>query len=112
MAGTATPSSRAVWVVQEPVPFCPAASTMTSTKAAPVAGSTRSRTSVRRAQDIELIGGGGTDQREGIGAALALRPRPDLILVLTDGQTPWPDRRPPVPVVIALVEPKIGRAHV
>ena len=63
---------------------------------------------VRRAQDIELIGGGGTDQREGIGAALALRPRPDLILVLTDGQTPWPDRRPPVPVVIGLVEPGPG----
>lgn len=63
---------------------------------------------VRRAEDIELIGGGGTDQREGVSAALALRPRPDLILVLTDGQTPWPDRRPPVPVVIGLVEPGPG----
>ena len=41
-------------------------------------------------------------------AALALHPRPDLILVLTDGQTPWPDRRPPVPVVIGLVEPGPG----
>ena len=63
---------------------------------------------VRRAEDIELVGGGGTDQREGMSAALALRPRPDLILVLTDGQTPWPDRRPPVPVVIGLVEPGPG----
>lgn len=63
---------------------------------------------VRRAEDIELVGGGGTDQREGMGAALALRPRPDLILVLTDGQTPWPERRPPVPVVIGLVEPGPG----
>lgn len=63
---------------------------------------------VRRAEDIELVGGGGTDQREGMSAALALHPRPDLILVLTDGQTPWPDRRPPVPVVIALVEPGPG----
>lgn len=63
---------------------------------------------VRRAEDIELFGGGGTDMREGIGAALALRPRPDLILVLTDGQTPWPDHRPPVPVVIGLVEPGPG----
>ena len=63
---------------------------------------------VRRAEDIELVGGGGTDQREGVSAALALRPRPDLILVLTDGQTPWPDRRPPVPVVIGLVEPGPG----
>lgn len=63
---------------------------------------------VRRAEDIELVGGGGTDQREGMSAALALRPRPDLILVLTDGQTPWPERRPPVPVVIGLVEPGPG----
>lgn len=63
---------------------------------------------VRRAEDIELLGGGGTDQREGIKAALALRPRPDLILVLTDGQTPWPDHRPPVPVVIGLVQPGPG----
>lgn len=63
---------------------------------------------VRYARDVDLIGGGGTDMREGIGAALALRPRPDLIVVLTDGQTPWPDRRPPVPVVIGLVEPGPG----
>lgn len=63
---------------------------------------------VRRAEDIELVGGGGTDQRKGMSAALALRPRPDLILVLTDGQTPWPERRPPVPVVIGLVEPGPG----
>ncbi|GII90763.1 hypothetical protein Ssi02_09940 [Sinosporangium siamense] len=58
---------------------------------------------VRRTEDIKLLGGGGTDLREGIAAALALRPRPDLILVLTDGQTPWPESRPPVPVVIGLV---------
>ncbi|WP_134325218.1 DUF2201 family putative metallopeptidase [Cumulibacter soli] len=63
---------------------------------------------IRRAEDIELLGGGGTDMREGISAALALRPRPDLILVLTDGQTPWPDHRPPVPVVVGLVEPGPG----
>jgi predicted metal-dependent peptidase len=63
---------------------------------------------VRRAEDIELFGGGGTDMREGISAALALRPRPDLILVLTDGQTAWPDHRPPAPVVIGLVGPGPG----
>ncbi|WP_418153186.1 vWA domain-containing protein [Actinoalloteichus caeruleus] len=58
---------------------------------------------VREAADIELTGGGGTDLRAGIAAALALRPRPDLVLVLTDGHTPWPERRPPVPVVVGLV---------
>ena len=46
MAGTATPSSRAVWVVHTPVPFWPAASTTTSTKASPVAASVWDRTSV------------------------------------------------------------------
>ena len=37
---------RAVWVVHTPVPFCPAASTTTSTKASPVAASVWDRTSV------------------------------------------------------------------
>ncbi|WP_435111558.1 vWA domain-containing protein [Nocardiopsis synnemataformans] len=58
---------------------------------------------VRRAREIRLVGGGGTDLREGIAAAVATRPRPDLLLVLTDGHTPWPGGRPPVPVVVGLV---------
>jgi predicted metal-dependent peptidase len=47
-----------------------------------------------RAQDIELTGGGGTDMRKGLDAAAALRPQPHVIVVLTDGWTPWPDRPP------------------
>lgn len=58
---------------------------------------------IRRTEEVRLVGGGGTDLREGITAALALRPRPDLVVVLTDGQTPWPERRPPVPLVLGLV---------
>lgn len=50
------------------------------------------------------IGRGGTDMRVGIARALAGRPRPDLIVVLTDGDTPWPQRRPPgVGVVVAVI---------
>ncbi|QUX30949.1 hypothetical protein KGD83_10920 [Nocardiopsis akebiae] len=58
---------------------------------------------VRRAGEIRLVGGGGTDLREGIAAAVATSPRPDLLLVLTDGHTPWPDRPPAVPVAVGLV---------
>ncbi len=41
--------------------------------------------------EIKLKGGGGTDLRVGIAAAEALRPQPKIIIVLTDGYTPWPD---------------------
>ncbi|MFF3438397.1 VWA-like domain-containing protein [Streptosporangium sp. NPDC002721] len=58
---------------------------------------------VRRAGDIDLVGGGGTDMRAGIAAAMALRPRPGLVVVLTDGETPWPERRPPAYMVVCLV---------
>lgn len=59
---------------------------------------------VNRAAQVELVGGGGTDMGEGIAAAEHLRPRPDLIIVLTDGYTPWPDRPPPgIRVVIGLL---------
>ncbi|MEV4223325.1 VWA-like domain-containing protein [Nonomuraea sp. NPDC049725] len=58
---------------------------------------------VRRASDIELTGGGGTDMRAGLDAAMALRPRPDLVVVLTDGETPWPGRRPGAQVVVCLI---------
>lgn len=39
----------------------------------------------------------------GIDAALALKPRPQLIIVLTDGETPWPATPPAASVVAALV---------
>ncbi|GLZ79955.1 hypothetical protein Afil01_47620 [Actinorhabdospora filicis] len=55
-----------------------------------------------RAENIELLGGGGTDLREGFAAALRARPRPDVIVALTDGQTPWPSRRPPCRTVVGL----------
>jgi predicted metal-dependent peptidase len=49
---------------------------------------------VSHARQITLAGGGGTDMGAGIAAANALRPRPPVVIVLTDGYTPWPHRRP------------------
>jgi predicted metal-dependent peptidase len=55
---------------------------------------------VRNIGDVALVGGGGTDMGAGLGAALALKPRPDLVIVLTDGFTPWPPAPPAGPRVI------------
>ena len=49
---------------------------------------------VTSARQVELAGGGGTDMGAGIAAAASLRPRPAVIVVLTDGYTPWPDGAP------------------
>ena len=59
---------------------------------------------VRAAAQVRLSGGGGTDLRVGIDAAVALRPRPQLLVVLTDGRTPWPAAPPSgVRVVVGLL---------
>jgi predicted metal-dependent peptidase len=55
-----------------------------------------------RAEAIPLIGGGGTDLRAGFAQALRSRPRPDVIVALTDGQTPWPSQQPPCRTVVGL----------
>ncbi|MFJ3501828.1 VWA-like domain-containing protein [Streptomyces sp. NPDC090135] len=62
-----------------------------------------------RAENIELIGGGGTDLRSGFARALRARPRPDVIVALTDGQTPWPSAQPPCRTVVGLF-PRCARA--
>jgi len=51
----------------------------------------------------EVTGRGGTDMVAGIEAALELRPRPDLVIVVSDGYTPWPVEQHRVPLVICLV---------
>ncbi|HNP58611.1 MAG TPA: VWA-like domain-containing protein [Gordonia sp. (in: high G+C Gram-positive bacteria)] len=48
-------------------------------------------TPARRAADVLLVGGGGTDMTLGISVAEELRPKPELCVVFTDGYTPWPD---------------------
>lgn len=49
------------------------------------------------AQDVKSVinakvnGGGGTDMRVGVKAALKQKVKPDIVVLLTDGDTAWPD---------------------
>ncbi|WUH92915.1 VWA-like domain-containing protein [Streptomyces sp. NBC_00433] len=54
------------------------------------------------AEGIPLVGGGGTDLREGFARALRSRPAPDVVVALTDGHTPWPEARPSCRTVVGL----------
>ncbi|SEO44144.1 Predicted metal-dependent peptidase [Actinacidiphila rubida] len=64
-----------------------------------------------RAEGIELVGGGGTDLRSGFTRALRSRPRPDVVVALTDGQTPWPSEQPPCRTVVGLFPRPPRRVH-
>ncbi|MFI1223385.1 MULTISPECIES: DUF2201 family putative metallopeptidase [unclassified Streptomyces] len=55
-----------------------------------------------QAEGIPLVGGGGTDLRTGFAKALRSHPRPDAIVILTDGQTPWPATQPACRTVVGL----------
>ena len=66
---------------------------------------------VRSARQVQLVGGGGTDMGAGIAAAAALRPRPAVTVVLTDGYTPWPPLAPKgMRVVAGLLGPRAPAA--
>ena len=55
------------------------------------------------ARKIECCGRGGTDLRVGFDAISELRPRPDILVVFTDGETPWPERSPTgIKTIVAL----------
>ncbi|MFI0352713.1 VWA-like domain-containing protein [Actinomadura sp. 9N407] len=58
---------------------------------------------VTSADQVTLAGGGGTDMRVGIASALASRDRPNVVIVLTDGHTPWPDEPATCRLIAALV---------
>jgi len=61
------------------------------------------RQRVRDARQVTLIGGRGTDLASAITELLARHP-PDVLVVVTDGFTAWPPRRPArTRVIVALV---------
>jgi predicted metal-dependent peptidase len=52
---------------------------------------------VRTPRDLKQLtfpGGGGTDMGAGLSAAVETKPKPDVVVVITDGLTPWPDEKP------------------
>lgn len=59
---------------------------------------------VTSARQVTLAGGGGTDMGAGLEAAMRLRPRPSLVVVLTDGHTPWPRKAPKAKVVVGILK--------
>ncbi|WP_329044889.1 vWA domain-containing protein [Streptomyces sp. NBC_01422] len=65
---------------------------------------------VTSAEQITLEGGGGTDMRVGIAAALSAPERPGVVIVLTDGRTPWPDETPSCRLIAVLVGPSAPAA--
>lgn len=60
---------------------------------------------VWKAEQIVLVGGGGTDMRPGLVAATELRPIPSVVVVITDGHVweGWPKNKPIDCAVIVLL---------
>lgn len=48
---------------------------------------------VNSLKQAKIHGGGGTDMDRGVRAAVASQPKPTLIILLTDGETPWPSKK-------------------
>jgi predicted metal-dependent peptidase len=61
---------------------------------------------VFKAEQIRLHGGGGTDMRVPIELAQQQKPKPDIIVVLSDGFTPWPEEKPSKHFIIILTGEK------
>jgi predicted metal-dependent peptidase len=56
------------------------------------------------AAQLELFGGGGTDLRVGLQAFVDRKNEPiDLLVIVSDCRTPWPEETPPFPVIIVRV---------
>lgn len=54
---------------------------------------------------LKLSGGGGTDMRLCFEHAKTLNPRPNMIVVITDGYTPWPEHAMPgVSTIVVLTD--------
>ena len=59
---------------------------------------------VRNVGQVSLAGGGGTDMRVGLRAAGDSKPMPHIVVVVTDGYTPWPTEAPPFKTIVVLTQ--------
>lgn len=57
---------------------------------------------------IEAQGGGGTDMRLCFDHANTLRPKPNLLVIMTDGYTPWPEEEPHQKTIVVLTKNNSG----
>ena len=62
-------------------------------------------------QITTMPGGGGTNMIRGIEAALMLKPVPDVVVVLTDGYTPYPERLYKTPVLFGIITNDLERTN-
>ncbi len=60
-------------------------------------------------QITSMPGGGGTNMIRGIEAALELKPVPDVVVVLTDGYTPYPKKLYKTPVLFGIITKDLER---
>jgi len=56
--------------------------------------------SVFSVSQVQLGGGGGTDMGVGLDHAARLKPKPEIVIVMTDMYTPWPQESPPYRTIV------------
>ncbi len=64
---------------------------------------------VASVKDVTLTGGGGTDMRVGIDSALEIKPKPHVVVVVTDGETPWPSEPLKGSALVVILVSSAGR---
>lgn len=62
------------------------------------------RQKIRSIKELDLAGGGGTDMGEMIRQAASQKPKPEIIIVITDGHTPWGKKPKGTSVIAAMPE--------
>lgn len=57
-------------------------------------------------RDVKILGRGGTDMCVGIERAMKDRPSPNVVVVITDGETPWPKDSIGAKMIVVIIDNK------